>query len=399
VSIAVSSSPSNDVAEPLGQWPSTLRIGIVTHYMPPHTGGIETVAESIFRAYKVAGFEARWIASRIPEDLMPREDGAIQVRCWNGLERRFGVPWPVWGAAGVKEVARLVQWADVIHVHDCLYFGSAIATLLARRVRKPILLSQHIGSVRYPSRILNGLERAAYSTLGRIVLRSASHIVFCTPAAEEFITALLGKRSIAASFIPYGIDTRRFRPPTLEKRVTARKDLNLPDSPRTVLFAGRLVEKKGINLFLEVSRRMPPHHFLVVGDGPIRPALADNLTWIPFVSPDEMEKVYHAADVLLLPSHSEGFPLAILESMAVGLPVITSKGQTFAKLLEREGACLVADRTPAAFREAVARLWNTPGLAATIAARSRELAVRDYSAEVMGARYLELIQHLRSRRS
>jgi glycosyltransferase involved in cell wall biosynthesis len=367
---------------------------MVTHYMPPHPGGIETVAESLFNMYKAAGFQVRWIASRDPVNTMSRESGTIRVRCWNGFERWIGVPWPVWGMEGVKELARLVQWADVIHVHDSLYFGSALTVLMTSRARKPVLLSQHIGSVRYPSRILNALERVAYSTVGRFVLGRASHIVFCTPAAEEFITALLREQSFAASFIPYGIDTRRFRPPTLEERVAARKNLNLPDSSWTVLFAGRLVEKKGVNLFLEVTRRMPSHHFLMVGDGPIRPADADNLTWIPFVPQDKMEKIYHTANVLLLPSHSEGFPLTILEAMSAGLPVITSKGQTFANLLKSEGACIVTERTSTAFGEALSQLWETPGLTAAMAARSRELVVRDYSLEAMGKRYLALVREL-----
>lgn len=107
--------------------------------------------------------------------------------------------------------------------------------------------------------------------------------------------------------------------------------------------------------------------------------------------------VYQAADVLLLPSHSEGFPLAILEAMAVGLPVIVPQGETFAALLACEGACLAAERTTAAFCRALDELWGTPGLGAALGARARQLVVRDYSLGVVGARYLALVRDLARR--
>ena len=380
--------------DPVQKPSRALRVGVVSSFMPPHLGGLEVVAKTIFDTYVAAGFEVRWIASRIPENTKPRENGYIRVSCWNRLEEWLGVPWPIWGLVGVGEVAQLVKWGDVLHVHDCLYASSALGMFLAQRARTPVLLSQHIGFVRYPSSFLNGLERLAYYTLGRAVLRGASHVVFCTPAAEEFVTELLGRPPAMASTIPYGIDTRRFRPITPAERAQVRRKLGLPESSRVVLFAGRLVEKKGVDLFLEVSRQTPSCYFFMVGGGPLRPHSADNLTWIPFVPPNQMERIYHAANVLLLPSHSEGFPMSVLEAMATGLPVITSKGQTFADLLEREGACLVAERTPVGFREALTKFLETPGLAATIAARSRELVVRDYSLEAMEKRYLALIRDL-----
>lgn len=370
-----------------------LRVGVVSSFMPPHLGGLEVAAKTIFDAYQVGGFEARWIASRVPENLPPDGDGKIRVQCWNGLERWFGVPWPIWGAAGVKQLADLVRWADVIHVHDCLYLCSALAVLLSRRLSKPVILSQHIGFVSYPSIFFNELERLAYSTLGRAVLRGASHIAFCTPAAQEFVTELLGRTNFPASLIPYGIDTERFKPSSIH-RTPARKTLGLPEPSQVVLFAGRLVEKKGVDVLLEVIQRMPTYHFLMVGDGPVRPRPAKNLTWIPFVPPEQMPGVYQAADVFFLPSHSEGFPLAILEAMASGLPVVTSRGQTFGEILERAGAGALSERDPSAFCQALSKILETPGLANSMKIQSRNLVERDYSISGVGTRYLELVKKL-----
>lgn len=376
-----------------------LRVGVVTHYMPPHLGGIELFAEALCRGYRATGLDVTWVASRVPPDAPPREPGRVRVACWNWPERRLGVPWPVWSPAGAREVARLVRWADVLHIHDCLYPGSVLATVFAHRARKPILLSQHIGFVRYPGRLLNAIERVAYWSLGRAVLRRAARVVCCTPAAEAFVSALWDGASQTTVTIPYGIDTHRFRPPGETERLAARRALGLPGAASVVLFVGRLVEKKGADLFLEVCRQTPAQHFLMVGDGHLAPAAAPptNLTWHPVVAPADMAQVYQAADVLVLPSHGEGFPFVVIEAMACGLPVIVSKGEAFTEVLEHEAAGLAADRTPAALRDALARLGDTPGLRAALAARGRALVAERWSWESVERRYVALIRELAGR--
>jgi glycosyltransferase involved in cell wall biosynthesis len=364
---------------------------MVTHYMPPHIGGIELVAESLFHAYIDSGAEVRWLASHIPDTTAQREDGRIRVRCCNVLERSLGVPWPIWGPSVVLEIRRLVAWADVLHVHDCLYLGSALAVVLARRARRPVVLSQHIGFVRFRTAALNGIEHLAYRTLGRFVLHRASRLVFCTPGAEEFAVALLGNRPANSVQIPYGIDTSRFRPPVLSERATAREAFGLCDARQVVLFVGRLVHKKGADLFAEVARRHPAVHFLMIGDGPFKPPDLPNLRWRPAVHPADMLKTYHAADILLLPSQGEGFPLAVIEGMATGLPVITSSGEAFTRLLEQQQACVAAERTPDSLSEAVALLCRQQELSAAIARHGRHFVERNLSLARMHERYVALL--------
>lgn len=358
------------------------------------------MAESLYQAYRAAGFQTRWVAAREPAGAAAREDGRIRVGCWNGLERKLGVPWPVLGFEGIRELARLAQWADLLHVHDCLYAASAVTSLLGRRARKPVILSQHIGHVTYPSVLLNGIERLANRTLGRAVLRGATHVVFCTRAAEQFALGLLNARTAKTSCIPNGIDTTRFRPPTRSERAIVRENLKLEESTRVALFVGRLVEKKGVDVLAELIKRMSSHQFLIVGDGPLRtliPAEAENVAWFRRVAPEAMTGMYQAADVFLLPSHGEGLPLSVQEAMAAGLPVIVTRDEAFASKLEREVACIAVERTPEAFRRSLERLADDVDLSASLAARSREIAVRDWGLDVMAARYEALIRELTGR--
>src|SRR2546421_3867599 len=106
-----------------------MKVGLVTSYMPPHLGGIEQIAEDLFTGYTSAGVEVRWVASRVPADAPPREGGRIRVPCFNLVEDVLGIPVPVWGPSGWGEIKRLVQWADAIHVLDCLYLSSAMAVM------------------------------------------------------------------------------------------------------------------------------------------------------------------------------------------------------------------------------------------------------------------------------
>jgi glycosyltransferase involved in cell wall biosynthesis len=374
-----------------------LRIGMVTHYMPPHIGGIEICADQLFRSYKEAGHEVHWVASRVPPQTPRQENGLVRVGCWNWLERGLGVPWPVWGPASLTPLMAMIKWADILHIHDCLYYSSALTLALARRLNKPVLLSQHIGAVTYRSAVLNGLASLAYQTLGCAVLRGAAHVVFCTPAAEDFCLGLAGRSLKAFSSIPVGVDIERFHPPSPEERYRARLNLGLPEGGPVVLFVGRLQEKKGAGEFQEVAEGNSGKHFLIIGDGPLRPPVKKNLTWLPRVPPESMAPVYHAADVFLLPSLSEGLPLSMLEAMASGVPVIVSRHLPIGGILEKEGAGWTAECTSGEFAATLTKVFEAPETAVSLAHRARRLVELRWSSKAMAKKYLSLIQQITRR--
>ena len=374
-----------------------MKTGLVTHYMPPHHGGIERVTETLFSGYARAGIEVRWVASRVPVTAPAREGQRVRVSCCNAPERFIGVPVPLWGRQGWRELSALVDWADALHVHDCLYPGSALAVMLARRARKPVLLSQHVGFIQYRTPWLNWAESLAYASIGRAVLRRVSWVVLATPGAADHVSALLGRSPRHTSAIPNGIDTSHFRPASAADRRLARERLGLPLHSPVVLFVGRLVEKKGISLVAAVSRQLANVHFLIVGDGPLRHVVGQrlaNVTWLPAIIPERMPECYFAADCLLLPSHGEGLPLVVQEAMACGLPAVISEDEPFAVDLGRLNICALAPRTVSGMAEQVVEVLRDSGIRPGLGLRARAHVDSEWSADAMVERYVALLHQL-----
>lgn len=372
-----------------------MKLGLVTSYMPPHLGGIERIAEILFTGYASTGVEVRWVSSRVPRDAPSRDGDRIRVPCFNLIEDLLGVPVPVWGPSGWTAVKELVRWADAIHVLECLYSSSAIAVRMARRYGKPVVLSQNVGFIQYRFRVLNWIERAAYATLGRAVLRHASHVVLATPTAAAYVATLFQDGLPRTSTFPIGIDTSRFRPAVGRDRPEARARLGLMADEPVVLFAGRLVEKKGVGIVLDVCRRLPNVRFIVTGDGPLRARLSEappNVAWYRTVAPEDMPAYYHAADCLLLPSHGEGLPLVVQEAMASGLPVVISADEPYAEHLLAAEVCTAAPRMPDAMASRVRAILA--GEDPTLGQRARSYAERHWGAETMVARHLALFETL-----
>ena len=125
------------------------RLLLVTHYYPAHHGGVEIVADALARRLCTDhGWAVVWMASdcdAVPGD-SPAGLTAKPARACNWTERHMGFPWPVWSLAALRALWREVGAAGVIHLHDALYFGNAVAWAFARIRRVPVLVTQHVGT-------------------------------------------------------------------------------------------------------------------------------------------------------------------------------------------------------------------------------------------------------------
>ena len=334
-----------------------MKILQVSSFMPPHPGGLELVVDSLVRGMQKRSHDVRWIASAAP--LPPgREANLIRVAAFKSLEELLHVPLPVWGFSGYRELYRGCKWADIVHVHDCLYPSSAAAMLMARHLRKPVVVTQHIARVPYAFP-LDTLQDLAYRSLGRWVLESASRVVAVSAHVPGHFAALGVQKPI--ELIHLGCDAR-FHPDARQRRAELRAKYGVPPDRPTVLFVGRLVPKKGIADVIAVQNVLAKEGFVLViaGSGALESSIVGcpNTWHLPAVPHEEIHELYALADVLFLPSRGEGLPLTLHEALLSGLPAVVSEDPSYvANVASAPGVHLREgiEAWAAAIREAVAK--------------------------------------------
>ena len=364
-----------------------MRVLFVTHYALPHIGGIETPIDAVAAGLTARGHSVTHVASaalRPAERWSPvpeRPYRRVLVPAWNWPEERLGAPYPVFSPALARVLAREVPAADVVHCHGFLYLGTVAALAGAGRHGVPSVLTEHVGHVAYSSQVLDRAQAAAIALVGRWTARRADTLVVYNGKVRDELAALApGKR---IEWIGNGVDPERFRPADDGERARLRGELGWDERPRA-LFVGRRVAKKGLDRALATA---------VAGGGSFRLAVAgtdrldgetpEDVELLGHVEPDRMPALYRAADAMLLPSHGEGFPVAVQEAMASGLPVVLAEDPAYREHLRgaAAGAAALVAPEPAALAAAVSELVAEPERRAAAGAAAADHARRSFSFE------------------
>ncbi|MDP9435052.1 MAG: glycosyltransferase family 4 protein [Actinomycetota bacterium] len=211
--------------------------------------------------------------------------------------------------------------------------------------------------------------------------------------AERFVT------------VPNGIRTRAGGP----GRAAARAALGLHPAARVVLTVGRLLHYKGqrhlIDAVPDLAARFPDLAVVVLGDGPLHRALTEQAAalgvadrvHLPGFRPDA-RLLLDAADVFVLPSRQEAMPLAALEAMDAGLPVVASRVFGSAEVVvDGTTGLLVRPGDPRALGCAVAELLDDPERARRCGAAGRQRYLEHYSSARMAAQTLAVYRAVLAR--
>jgi len=364
-----------------------MRILTVTHYQLPHWGGIEMTGAALQERYRRMGHEAVWLSSDLPPVAAP-PPGYQRVPASDLPFRTAGVAYPLWSPRAAAELRERIAWCDVVNPHDCLYLGTLLALRYARQLGKPLVLTQHAGPWPfYRSRVLRGVQLAAYHTLGLAVHRRVAQAVFISRAVQDWFGARV-RYPRPARFITNGVDTQLFTYGDAAARAAARQRLGLPAQRRIVVYVGRFLFMKGLPVIEQLARREPQTLFLLIGAGPIDPAQwqLPNVVVLPVQDQAGLRDYYWAADVLVLPSTGEGFPLVVMEAMVCGTPAIVSH-ETYAAWNDGREHFLVCDSTA----DAVHALLNASHPArGTIAAYART----QWDWDAVGREYVRLFEEM-----
>ena len=205
-----------------------MRALIVTHYYAEHRGGVEVVARELAERLASRGLEVVWAASDEGAEQAEEAVSRLPMRAWNFTERFMGFSYPLWGPISLVRLWRAVRRCDVVHIHDSVYMGNVFAYLYARLLRKPVVVTQHVGMVPYAQRVLQGLLVCANRTLARQVLGGSDRCIFISTKVQNYFGEFVQFKT-APLYIPNGIATEIFHPvDRLERRRSACRARSAP---------------------------------------------------------------------------------------------------------------------------------------------------------------------------
>jgi glycosyltransferase involved in cell wall biosynthesis len=213
---------------------------------------------------------------------------------------------------------------DIIHAHWTL--AGAVAMTMGALEKKPIVLSLWGADV-------NSARGSVLGYVNRWLFQKADRITTVSEDLREQVLAL-GLSDNKVALIPNSVDETQFRP---FDKAMARRKLGVSDDRPLILYVGSLIERKGVSDIVsamsKINAKIPEACLFLLGEGHLRGRLetqVDKLGLKEVVSlvgvrdSDEIPLWMNAADVLVLPSYSEGRPTVILEAMACETPVVAS---------------------------------------------------------------------------
>jgi glycosyltransferase involved in cell wall biosynthesis len=253
--------------------------------------------------------------------------------------------------------------------------AGALGRLAARAAGVPIVVHTYHGFVlegyyeKWKSRMLVSAER--------FLARRTDRLVALSPALGRMITDVYNIAPAAkVAVVPPAVDTARLEDADSRKG-RFKNALGLPPGVRLIAFAGRLVSVKNPGLFVEAAARClsmkepgrDDLRFVVLGDGSLSGALANQIqklhlsgqVLLPGAWTGDMREVYADLDALVFTSRNEGVPIAMLEALACGVPVVsTAVGGIPDVISDARLGRLVPKATPDALVEAILAVLAAP---------------------------------------
>ncbi|MAY73684.1 MAG: hypothetical protein CMJ31_02990 [Phycisphaerae bacterium] len=270
-------------------------------------------------------------------------------------------------------VEKLLTGDTVVHLHGAWKLANNQIARRCRERRVPYVLSAH-GMLDDWSMSQSRLKKRLYLLMGGSATIEGAAAVHCTADAElAQAKRWLGSNAEAGFVAPNITDLSAFT--DLPGPGLARESFGLPDpaadAPPVVLFLSRLHYKKQPETLIRATAVLAERGTACVtllagvGDDAYTSSLrdliqslglADRCRLLGMVKGSLKLSLYQAADVFALPTSQENFGLVYTESLACGTPIVATKGTDIWQELQSSGAAEIADATPEAFADAIARL-------------------------------------------
>jgi 1,2-diacylglycerol 3-alpha-glucosyltransferase len=383
-----------------------MRIGMMADVYKPHVSGVTNFIASNKRALEQLGHEVHVFTFG---DVDFVDDEA-------NVHRSPGLPLVDTGFyfsfSYSPQAKSLLRSMDVVHVHHPFLSGR-LAVRYCHPLRIPIVFTNHTRYDLYMQTYLPILADGLGETFLQAYLPSFCRDVDLVISPSQGMEAVLRRLGVDShvEVVPNGVELDRFQAAPDCRR---RKELGFSADQVVLVYSGRLAPEKNLQFlmhaFYGIAHAYPQVRLLVIGDGPERQALeeqvraaglAERIQFTGMVPYADMPEYLRAADAFVTASITEVHPLSIIEAMAAGLPALGIISPGVADTIQDDVTGLLSPDDLAAFTAKLARLVTEDETRRKMGAAAR-IAADEYAIErtsrILVECYEELVEYATQRR-
>ncbi len=298
-----------------------MRVALFTETFLPKIDGIVTVVCLLLDHLEKRGIETVVVAPKMGVDRYnsSRVIGVPGVRFPMYPELRIGPP-------TLSTYQELKQFEpDIAHFIHPILIGIP-GMLMAKRLNIPTLASFHLDVARIAHHYNLGFVEPVTDLMTKVVFNAADYSLAPSRLIQNDMYRI-GVKEVG--LWKRGVDPQRFDP---QFKSAAMRDQLSDGHPEDtlLLYVGRVSAEKQIDQIKAVLENVPGTRLAVVGDGPARADLEAHFAGLPvkfmgFMKGESLSQAYASADIFVFPSALETFGLVVVEAMAAGLPVVSSR--------------------------------------------------------------------------
>lgn len=282
---------------------------------------------------------------------------------------------------------REVQNSDIIHLHEYRSVQNVATYLVARRVKRPYVLTAHGSVPRVFERFL--LKKLFDEMIGFKILKVASRLLASSEIEmKQYMNAGISADRIA--IVPNGIDVELFK--RLPKPGTFKKNFGLDSDSAAILYVGRIHRRKGIDFLLDALPKLNHEKVMLViagagdrymtllKDKAARLGIGKRVLFTGFISEEDKLAAYVDSEVVVYPGIYESFPLVPLEAALCAKPVIVGEDSVMSRIVHQGGFGLSTKYGDVAqLRKSLAMILNDSEKATQMGRKGRDYVKRNYN--------------------
>ncbi len=381
-----------------------MRVLMISDVYFPRINGVSTSIQTFRRDLAALGQQVDLLAPAYPARGNADDEGILRV------PSRYLFFDPEDRMMSARAIRRQIpelrrRRYDLVHIQTP-FVAHYLGLRIARELGVPVVETYHTHFEEYLYHYLPWLPASWLRGTARRFTRSQCNQVNAVVVPSTPVLEALAAYGVATpmQIIPTGLDLDRFQ---AGDGARFRRRHGIPPDRPVLVHVGRVAHEKNIDFLLHVLQRVretfPNVLLMIVGEGPARHhlerlgkrlGLGQNLLFVGYLDREsELLDCYRAGDMFVFASRTETQGLVLLESMALGVPVVALAKMGTKDILGPARGALVAEDDIGDFADKVLRLLQDPDLRAALAVDARAY-VETWSGPALAQRLLELYRSL-----